>query len=97
MRAKWRISRVSTPHDAHHGRAHRLLQPALKLLELFRGMAAADAAMRASGRTDLEGGMAALATSKAQAASRTMAAVQPLGAEDAQRWVDYWISQGFFD
>ncbi|KZP22007.1 NAD(P)-binding protein [Athelia psychrophila] len=71
--------------------------PALKLLEFFRGMAAADVVMRTSGRTDLEGGMASLATSKAQAASQTIAEVQPIGAEDAQRWVDYWISKGFFD
>lgn len=60
-------------------------------------MSAADEAMRKSGRTDREGGMASLSTSKSQAASETMAAVQPIGVEDAQRWVDYWVSKGFFD
>lgn len=59
-------------------------------------MAAADEAMRQSGRTDVEGGMASLATTKAQAASATMGAVQPIDAEDAQLWVDYWVSKGFF-
>ncbi|KZP04710.1 NAD(P)-binding protein, partial [Athelia psychrophila] len=58
---------------------------------------AADEAMRTSGRTDREGGMASLSTSKSQAASKSMAEVQPVGVEDAQRWVDYWTSKGFFD
>ncbi|KZP21519.1 acetyl-CoA synthetase-like protein [Athelia psychrophila] len=71
--------------------------PAIKLLEFFRGMSAADEAMRTSGRTDREGGMASLSTSKSQAASKSMAEVQPVGVEDAQRWVDYWTSKGFFD
>ncbi|KZP04184.1 hypothetical protein FIBSPDRAFT_767849, partial [Athelia psychrophila] len=71
--------------------------PAIKLLEFFRGMSAADEAMRKSGRTDHEGGMASLSTSKSQSASKTMAEVQPIGVDDSQRWVDYWISKGFFD
>lgn len=77
--------------------AHPLNQPSIKLLEFFRGIAAADKVMRKSGRTDLEGGMASLSTLKSQAASETMADVQPMGVEDSQRWVDYWISKGFFD
>ncbi|KZP17473.1 putative aminoadipate reductase [Athelia psychrophila] len=71
--------------------------PAIKLLEFFRGISAADEAMRKSGRTDHEGGMASLSTSKSQSASKTMAEVQPIGVDDSQRWVDYWISKGFFD
>ncbi|KZP16286.1 putative aminoadipate reductase [Athelia psychrophila] len=71
--------------------------PAIKLLEFFRGMAAADEVMRKYGRTDLEAGVASLSTFKSQAASQTMAEVQPMGVEDSQRWVDYWISKGFFN
>lgn len=74
-----------------------LIQPAIKLLEFFRGMSAADEAMRKSGQTDREGGMASLSTCKSQAASKTMAEVLPIGVEDAQRWVHYWISKGFFN
>ncbi|KZP28667.1 putative aminoadipate reductase [Athelia psychrophila] len=71
--------------------------PAIKLMEFFRGMSIADEAMRQSGQTDREGGMSSLSTSKSQASSKTMAKVQPIGVEDAQHWVHYWISKGFFD
>ncbi|KAF7973245.1 hypothetical protein HWV62_15753 [Athelia sp. TMB] len=71
--------------------------PAIKLLDFFRGMAEMDTGVRRSGRTDMEVGLAALSTAKAQAASRAIAEVEPIGADYAQLWVDYWASKGFFN
>ncbi|KAF7979760.1 hypothetical protein HWV62_41154 [Athelia sp. TMB] len=60
--------------------------PAIQLLAFFRGFAAADAA----------GGFPVFATEKAQAASPALGALPQIGAGEAERWVGYWKSVGFF-
>ncbi|KZP19768.1 NAD(P)-binding protein [Athelia psychrophila] len=69
--------------------------PSVKILEFFRGMTIADTAARKSGRAGSEGGNAYFATHKSQAASPAMAQAQPIDQNDAQRWVNYWISKGY--
>jgi thioester reductase-like protein len=87
-----RIFSVSAP-STHR----RCLQPAIKLLDFFSAQAAADAAVRAAGDSAAEaGGLTALATEKAQAASDALRTLQPLGAEDVGRWVGYWKRKGHF-
>ncbi|KZP33045.1 acetyl-CoA synthetase-like protein [Athelia psychrophila] len=71
--------------------------PAIKLLEFFRGLSSADAAIRQSQGTDAEaGGSRSFSTVKSQAASDTMRDLAQIDAEDAERWVGYWSSVGFF-
>ena len=79
-----------------HMLAHAPFQPAIKLLDFFRGMASVDEGVRQSGHTDVEVGSATLSTAKSQAASKAMAEVEPIRGEDAQLWANYWISKGFF-
>lgn len=70
-------------------------QPAVKILEFLREMAAADEDIRQSGRTDVEaGGLVALSTVKARAACSSLRDTAPISGEDAHRWVDYWM--GYF-
>lgn len=72
-------------------------QPAIKLLEFFRTMSAADSAARTSGRHDVEaGGITPLATEKIQQVSPTMATLKPIEASEAQSWVKYWVAKEFF-
>ena len=77
--------------------ADTFTQPAIKLLDFFRGMASADERVRQLGCNDMEVGLATLSTIKSQATSKAIAEVKPLGAGDAQLWVKYWASRGFFD
>ncbi|KII84556.1 hypothetical protein PLICRDRAFT_117723 [Plicaturopsis crispa FD-325 SS-3] len=71
--------------------------PAIKLLEFFRTMSAADSAARTSGRHDVEaGGITPLATEKIQQVSPTMATLKPIEASEAQSWVKYWVAKEFF-
>jgi hypothetical protein len=73
-------------------------QPAIKLLSFFRMMSSADATLRKSGGSDVEGGgLATFSMEKSQAASPTLYNLQQIGADDAQRWVSYWSSKGFFE
>lgn len=58
-------------------------------------MAIADATARKHGLIDSEFGASPLATHKSQAASPAMAQVQLIGTEDAQKWVNYWVSKNF--
>lgn len=70
-------------------------QPAIKLLEFFRAFSSADEAVRESGRTDLESGaLPNLSTEKARVVSQTMRNLAPVGDEDAQRWIAYWVKKG---
>ncbi|KZP16234.1 acetyl-CoA synthetase-like protein [Athelia psychrophila] len=81
---------------ARRGNAEEMVKiPSTNILEFFRGMAIADAAARKSGRADSEGGITSCVTHKSQAASPTLAQAQAIGQEDAQRWVNYWISKGY--
>lgn len=80
-----------------HSVTNELFQPAIKLLDFFRGMVTMDEGVRQSGRTDMEVGLATLSTIKSQAASKAMAEVQSIGKDDAQLWVKYWASKGFFN
>jgi hypothetical protein len=73
-------------------------QPAIKLLSFFRMISSADATIRKSGRSDVEGGgLATFSTAKSQAASPTLNNLQQIGTDDAQRWVGYWSGKGFFE
>jgi hypothetical protein len=63
----------------------------------FRTISSADAAIRTSGRTYVEGGgFPTFSTEKAQALSLTMKDLQRIGANDARRWIGYWQAKGFF-
>ncbi|TFK33802.1 acetyl-CoA synthetase-like protein [Crucibulum laeve] len=71
--------------------------PAIKLLDFFRNMAKAEDDILKEGRIDSEsGGLAILRTNKMQSISSTLEELLPICAEDAQRWVAYWKSVGFF-
>ncbi|KZP33250.1 putative nonribosomal peptide synthetase [Athelia psychrophila] len=71
--------------------------PAIKILEFFRGMALADAADRNYNRANVEaGGMSSLSTAVCQAASPALREAKPINSEDAELWVRYWVSKGFF-
>ncbi|KIK79350.1 hypothetical protein PAXRUDRAFT_36462 [Paxillus rubicundulus Ve08.2h10] len=71
--------------------------PGIKLLEFFRAMALGDQVthQRWPGVTEA-GGMTNFSTTKSQRVSQTMARMQPIGEADAESWVRYWISKGFF-
>ncbi|KAG6878054.1 putative NRPS-like protein biosynthetic cluster [Termitomyces sp. T159_Od127] len=65
------------------------LIPALKLLEFFRTISKSDHVIVESD------GLAKFATGKAQRLSQTMREVQPIVAQDVNRWVGYWRGSGF--
>ncbi|KAF7968306.1 hypothetical protein HWV62_2396 [Athelia sp. TMB] len=70
--------------------------PAIKILEFFRGSSSADAAIRQTNDSNLEAaGLTTLSTIKCQGASNAMKEAPAIDAEDAERWVRYWISRGF--
>jgi hypothetical protein len=79
-----------------------LRQPAIKLLEFFRGMARheeptqAETQPKGSLQVSEAGGMANFSTAKAQCVSRTLAHMQPVGDLDAHAWANYWFSAGLF-
>ena len=61
-------------------------------------MSSADATIRNSGRSDVEGGgLATFSTEKSQEASPTLHNLPQIGTNDAQRWVGYWSGKGFFE
>ncbi|KAG6900035.1 putative secondary metabolism biosynthetic enzyme, partial [Termitomyces sp. T159_Od127] len=65
--------------------------PAVKLLEFFRAISESDHAIAEAGFHEVEsGGLAKFATAKAQSLSQTMREVQPIVAQDVDRWVGYW-------
>ncbi|KAF5318761.1 hypothetical protein D9619_011064 [Psilocybe cf. subviscida] len=69
--------------------------PAIKLLEFFRSVAQADAAVRAGTLDGIEsGGLTRFSTLKAEAASETMKNLSPVDAQHARSWVNYWRSAG---
>lgn len=73
--------------------------PGVKLLHIYRSMASADQANRATNElvTQHEAvGQVDIDTCKMQSVSETLRDVKPLSAEDAVRWVTYWHSKGFF-
>jgi hypothetical protein len=73
-------------------------QPAIKLLSFFRMISSADATVRKSGRSDVEGGgFARFSTEKSQAASPTFNNLQQISTDDARQWVGYWSGKGFFE
>jgi hypothetical protein len=75
-----------------------VLQPAIKLLEFFRGLAHADTTILHSGGKDSEsGGLPKFDTKKVQSISPTINRLEPIGAKDAERWVRYWNAAGLFD
>lgn len=90
---------VSFRNDHFHGceLAHPSSKPAIKLLDFFRSMASMDEGVRQTGRTDMEVGLATLSTSKSQAACKAIAEVKSICADDAQLWVNYWMSKDFFN
>lgn len=66
--------------------------PAVKLLDFFRHLSQADEAVLENTES---GGFAMFSTTKAQMVSTTMSELSPLTADDAGRWVKYWIDAGF--
>lgn len=55
-----------------------------------------DDVIASSGKEVMEaGGLPMFDTRKAQLVSSTMRELQPIGADDAERWVAYWIRAGF--
>ncbi|KAH7886930.1 putative nonribosomal peptide synthetase [Phlebopus sp. FC_14] len=70
--------------------------PGIKLLEFFRTMSHTDRISRSSPPTATEVGGPRFSTVKAQCMSQTMAHMQPISEAEAQSWVQYWISKGFF-
>jgi hypothetical protein len=72
-------------------------QPAVKLLDFFRGTVEMDAILRQQEKEDTEtGGLAMFSTSKVQSISETMKTLPSLGPTDTQAWVKYWKSAGLF-
>ncbi|KAG6877719.1 hypothetical protein C0993_004656 [Termitomyces sp. T159_Od127] len=70
--------------------------PAMKLLGFFRTISESDYVIANSGLHEVEsGGLAKFATAKAQSLSQTMREVQPIEAQDVNRWVGYWRCCGF--
>ncbi|KAG6867617.1 hypothetical protein C0993_000498 [Termitomyces sp. T159_Od127] len=70
--------------------------PAMKLLGFFRTISESDHVIANSGLHEVEsGGLAKFATAKAQSLSQTMREVQPIEAQDVNRWVGYWRCRGF--
>jgi len=74
--------------------------PAIKLLEFYRGIAVAEVA-RGEGddgayKTKEAMGIADLKTTKAEEKSQTLKTLQPLGQADAYRWMAYWHKHGLF-
>ncbi|PPQ80241.1 hypothetical protein CVT25_003501 [Psilocybe cyanescens] len=71
--------------------------PAIKLLDFFRGAATVDSALRSGQIKGTEsGGIAEFSTAKSQNISKTMQDIPSLSNGDAQLWVKYWKSAGFF-
>ncbi|KAH9476002.1 putative NRPS-like protein biosynthetic cluster [Psilocybe cubensis] len=72
--------------------------PAIKLLDFFRGAATVDSALRSGQIKGTEsGGIAEFLTTKSQNVSTTMRNIPSLSNGDAQLWVKYWKSTGFFN
>ena len=76
-------------------------KPAIKLLDFMRSLAESDEAIRRQdlslATADEEAlGFASFVTEVARRVSKTMRALEPLSAVDAERWVDYWASAGMF-
>lgn len=73
----WTVSSVPLFRAAYSAFLMNLCsQPAIKLLEFFRGISSVDTAARKSGRKDVEGGGSTIfVTVKSQAASPTMQAI----------------------
>ncbi|EPQ57834.1 acetyl-CoA synthetase-like protein [Gloeophyllum trabeum ATCC 11539] len=68
--------------------------PAVRLLEFFRKLAAADAA-KARLKGGEAGGITTFSTKNAQALSPTLGQLACLNERDAERWVGYWKSKAF--
>ena len=73
-------------------------QPAIKLLDFFRNLAAGDLQITRDGRSDAEaGGFNMFSTSRTQDISKTMRDLKPLKSEDVELWVKYWDAAGLFN
>ncbi|KAF5318764.1 hypothetical protein D9619_011063 [Psilocybe cf. subviscida] len=69
--------------------------PAIKLLEYFRSLAQADAAVRAGTLRGMDcAGLPRFSTLKAEAASETMKNMRPIDAQHAHSWINYWRAAG---
>lgn len=68
------------------------LQPAIKLLEFFRGLAFAE-----HRPTTESGGLSVFSTKKVRGSSATMRELEPIGSHDVRKWVKYWKAVGFLD
>lgn len=76
------------------------VQPGIKLLEYFRSLAVLEAEAREQrvGAYEIEvGGLPVFATAQAERVSPSLAALPPLGEQDARAWVRYWKSRRFIE
>ncbi|KAI0942043.1 putative NRPS-like protein biosynthetic cluster [Taiwanofungus camphoratus] len=74
--------------------------PGIKLLEYFRSLAVLEAEAREQrvGAYEIEvGGLPVFATAQAERVSPSLAALPPLGEQDARAWVRYWKSRRFIE
>lgn len=71
-------------------------QPAIKLLDFFRGFSSGNELVRKAGLTDVgSGSLPNFNTKKARAVDQTMESLKPIGGDDAQIWIEYWVTKGF--
>ena len=95
---KFKIVCPFSPFSAFLYDSHWFVQPALKLLSLFRKFSAGDLQLTKEGRLDAEvGGLPTCSISKTQDISKTMRDLKPLGSEDVEKWVEYWDAMGLFE
>ncbi|EJT96916.1 acetyl-CoA synthetase-like protein [Dacryopinax primogenitus] len=92
-----KLEQAAEDHTAVHN------NPAIKLLEFFRGVEASEASQiqhRDSGESGERYkareaiGLADLETTKAEEKSQTLRELKPLGEADVQKWLHYWKNKG---
>lgn len=84
--------------DCYFARAQvysTLLQPALKMLDFFRGLSSPDRGLP-GGASEVEGVMStAFDTAELQRSTANMRAMQPMTEEYARSWVKFWKANRF--
>ncbi|KAF5389352.1 hypothetical protein D9757_004361 [Collybiopsis confluens] len=72
------------------------VQPAAKILGIVKMLSLGDQAVEEDGNTNAEaGGFNSFVTDNAVQISPRMKSLEPLGEADTDRWVKYWIRNGF--
>lgn len=91
------VSQSIVLFTSKHSKQAKNRQPALKLLEFLRAIAALERfAANAAGPLTMEaGGTPAYATARLQEHSKTARTLAPIGEQHAKAWVGYWRRRGF--